>query len=55
MIWVGKNPETKEIDRSYVCIEPVENDPTGDFFGSTESMLERGGKKESYCSVQLSE
>jgi hypothetical protein len=42
VVWVGKNPETKEIDKSYVCIEPVEGDPFGDFFGSQESMIRPG-------------
>jgi galactose mutarotase-like enzyme len=39
MLWVGKNPETKAIDQSYICIEPVEENPAGDYFGSKQSFL----------------
>jgi galactose mutarotase-like enzyme len=42
VVWVGKNPETKEIDQTYICIEPVEDDPFGDFFGSPASLLAPG-------------
>ncbi len=42
VVWVGKNPQTKEIDQTYVCIEPVEQDPFGDYFGSPESLLTPG-------------
>lgn len=42
VVWVGKNPETKEIDQTYVCIEPVEEDPFGDFFGSEGSLIMPG-------------
>jgi D-hexose-6-phosphate mutarotase len=42
VVWVGKNPESKQIDANYICIEPVEDDPFGDFFGSPESMIVPG-------------
>lgn len=45
MLWVGKNPDTKAIDQTYICIEPVEGDPTGDFFGSEQSMLAPGATR----------
>lgn len=45
MVWVGKHPETKAIDQTYICIEPVEEDPNSDFFGSPESMLKPGERR----------
>lgn len=54
MVWVGKNPETKEIDQNYVCIEPVEGDPTSDFFGSPASMLQPGATRSAMFTIDLS-
>lgn len=45
MIWVGKNPESKEIDGTYVCIEPVEENPAGSYFGSKQSYILPGQSK----------
>ena len=38
MLWVGKNAQG-QTDGNYVCIEPVEGDPLGSYFGSPESMI----------------
>ena len=38
MLWVGRNAQG-EVDGNYVCIEPVEGDPLGSYFGSSESMI----------------
>lgn len=38
-LWAYKNSQTGEYDRNYVCIEPAEGDPDGDFFGSEKSMI----------------
>ncbi|MGI8420424.1 MAG: hypothetical protein ACR2LN_07350 [Candidatus Levyibacteriota bacterium] len=53
MLWVGKNPDTKEIDQTYVCIEPVEGDPTSNFFGSTASKLLSGQSRSAMFSISL--
>ncbi len=53
MLWVGKNPNTKEIDRTYICIEPVEEDPNSDFFGSEQSMIYPGKSRSVMFSLQL--
>lgn len=38
MLWVGRNTQGKT-DGDYVCIEPVEGNPMGEYFGSSESMI----------------
>ncbi len=53
MLWVGKNPETKKIDGTYICIEPVEGDPTGDFFGSSASMIAPGQSRSAMFSLKV--
>lgn len=53
MLWVGKNPDSKKIDKTYVCIEPVEGDPTGNFFGSKKSILEPGASRSAMFSLSL--
>jgi galactose mutarotase-like enzyme len=53
MIWVGKNPDTKEIDKTYICIEPVEADPNSKYFGSKESRLVPGQTKSAMFSLRL--
>ncbi len=54
MVWVGKNPESKEIDKTYICIEPVERDPNSDFFGSEESMIYPGKSRSIMFRLQIS-
>lgn len=39
MLWVGRNAQG-QMDKDYVCIEPVEGDPSGSYFGSSESMIQ---------------
>lgn len=39
MIWVGSSPDLTTKDQDYICIEPVENNPESDYFGSTHSLL----------------
>lgn len=51
VVWVGKNPTTHEIDQTYVCIEPVEQDPFGDYFGSPESLLTPGQSRSCTFSI----
>lgn len=53
MIWVGRNPNTKAIDTKYVCIEPVEGDPTGNFFGSKKSKIPVGQSRSAMFSLQI--
>ena len=52
MLWVGRNPETKKLDTDYICIEPVEGDPTGDFFGSYASMILPGQSRSAMFSLR---
>lgn len=53
MLWVGKNPETKEIDETYICIEPVEADPNSKYFGSKESKLIPGQTRSAMFSLRI--
>lgn len=53
MIWVGKNPETKAIDQTYVCIEPVEENPAGSYFGSKQSYLLPGQSRSAMFSLRV--
>lgn len=53
VVWVGKNPETKVIDQTYVCIEPVEDDPFGDFFGSPSSLITPRTSRSCRFSLQI--
>jgi galactose mutarotase-like enzyme len=55
VVWVGKNPDTKEIDKNYICIEPVEEDPFGDFFGSSESLISPGERRSVAFRLRISE
>lgn len=51
-LWAFKNPETGVFDSNYVCIEPVEGDPTG-FFGSEKSLIKPGGIRETKVRISL--
>jgi galactose mutarotase-like enzyme len=42
VVWVFQNPDTKEFDKNYVCIEPLQR-PV-DSFGKPESMIKNGEK-----------
>lgn len=53
VVWVGKNPETKEIDKTYLCIEPVEDDPFGEFFGTTPSLVIPGKNRRAMFNLQV--
>lgn len=53
MIWVGKNPKSKVIDGTYVCIEPVEENPTGSYFGSKQSYLLPGQSRSAMFSLVI--
>lgn len=55
MIWVGKNPDSKEIDKTYVCIEPVEENPAGTYFGSKQSYLLPGQSRSGMFSLKILE
>lgn len=55
MLWVGKNPETKAIDQTYVCIEPVEGNPTSHFFGSMRSKLQPGQSRSAMFTIKVRE
>ena len=50
-LWIGRG-SNKDIDRGYVCIEPIEGDPKS-FFGSAESMLKIGESRTSRISLKL--
>lgn len=52
MLWVGKNSDG-EPDKNYVCIEPVEGDPLGDYFGSPESIIAPGETRSAQFSIAL--
>lgn len=51
-LWAYKNPETGVFDSNYVCIEPVEGDPTG-FFGSEKSLIKPGGIRKTIVKISL--
>lgn len=52
-LWVYKDETTGEYDQDYVCIEPVEADPTGDFFGSPESMIKPGSSRKTVITIRI--
>lgn len=52
MLWVGKNA-AGELDQTYVCIEPVEGDPTGNFFGSDDSRLRPTQTRSAMFSISI--
>lgn len=51
MVWVGSDTEGKKYDQNYVCIEPMEQDPK--FFGKEESLIQPGGERTAYFSLEL--
>jgi galactose mutarotase-like enzyme len=53
MVWVGKNPDSKAIDQTYICIEPVEENPAGSYFGSKQSYLMPGQSRSVMFSLAL--
>jgi len=57
VLWTGKNKETGEYDKLYVCFEPVEGDPVdGDdpgFFGTEESMIEPNQSRKTVIKLSL--
>lgn len=53
VVWVGKNPDTQEIDKNYICIEPVEDDPFGEFFGSPPSLISPKDQKVAKFSLRF--
>ena len=53
MIWVGSSPDLKTKDQNYICIEPVEADPTTKWFGTEKSFIEPGDQRTSSFSLQL--
>ena len=54
MLWVGINAQGQK-DGDYVCIEPVEGDPSGQYFGSSESMIPPGDERTAHFSISLAE
>jgi galactose mutarotase-like enzyme len=54
-LWAYGNPQTDEYDNNYVCIEPVESDPEGNFFGSEKSIIKSDQSKVTEIKIQLNE
>lgn len=52
-LWAHIDPKTREADRGYVCIEPVEGDPNEDFFGSQASLIKSHGARSTEIILQL--
>lgn len=50
MLWVGRNTQG-QADGDYVCIEPVEGNPMGEYFGSPESMIQPGSSRSAQFSI----
>ena len=55
MLWVGKAPGSKAIDAAYICIEPVEDDPNSNFFGSKKSKIPAGQSRSAMFSLSIKE
>lgn len=51
-LWVYKDETSGKYDRDYVCIEPVEGDPTKNFFGSPESMIAPGSSRKTLITIK---
>jgi len=51
-LWVYHNEETGKYDQDYVCIEPVEGDPTKNSFGSPESMIAPGSSRKTLITIK---
>jgi galactose mutarotase-like enzyme len=52
-LWVGRNAQD-QTDRNYVCIEPIEGDPRGSYFGSSESMIQPHASRVAQFSISVS-
>lgn len=52
VLWVYRDPATGGYDRDYVCIEPVEGDPTKNFFGSPESLIAPGTSRTTRIAIR---
>ena len=51
VVWVFQNPDTKEFDKNYVCIEPLQR-PV-DSFGKPESMIKNGEASKTVLEIFL--
>ncbi len=51
-LWVYKDEASGKYDQNYVCIEPVEGDPTKNFFGSPESMIAPGSSRKTLITIK---
>jgi galactose mutarotase-like enzyme len=52
MLWVGKNAEGVR-DGNYVCIEPVEGNPSDSYFGSLESIIKPGNSRTATFTISV--
>lgn len=52
-LWVGMNSKTGKKDTNYICIEPVEDNPDSDFFGSEASMIQPGESRRAELSIKI--
>lgn len=52
-LWVYRDEESGKYDQNYVCIEPVEGDPTKDFFGSPESLIAPGSSRTNSVTISI--
>jgi galactose mutarotase-like enzyme len=52
MLWVGEDASGQR-DGNYVCIEPVEENPSGSYFGSSESMIQPGSSRAAEFSISI--
>lgn len=51
-LWVYKDENSGKYDQNYVCIEPVEGNPTKSFFGSRESLIYPGNFRTTLISIK---
>ncbi len=51
MVWVGRNPQTGEMDRDYVCLEPVQMHP--DEFGLAKSHISPNAMRHSSLKISF--
>lgn len=52
-LWVYHDETSGKYDRNYVCIEPVEGDPTKSFFGSPESLIAPGTSRSNSLTISI--
>lgn len=52
-LWVYRDENTGKYDQHYVCIEPVEGDPTKDSFGSKGSYINPGSSRKTSVTISV--